>query len=110
MAGSNRFSLTAKRWIETTNAKGLVSKAGRYVGTFAHQDIASEFASGLSTEFKFYLIKEFQRLKADESNRLKLEWNLQRTPVKVNYHHTLFVSAPPARNLPDPPLIYSPPA
>lgn len=89
MAGSNSFSLTPKRWIETTNAKGIVSKTGRYGGTFAHQDIAFEFASWLSAEFKFYLIREFQRLKADESNRLKLEWNLQRTLAKVNYHiHT----------------------
>ena len=89
MAGSNSFSLTPKRWIETTNAKGIVSKTGRYGGTFAHQDIAFEFASWLSAEFKFYLIKEFQRLKADESNRLKLEWSLQRTLAKVNYQiHT----------------------
>jgi len=89
MAGSNSFSLTPKRWIETTNAKGIVSKTGRYGGTFAHQDIAFEFASWLSAEFKFYLIKEFQRLKADESDRLKLEWSLQRTLAKVNYQiHT----------------------
>jgi hypothetical protein len=89
MAGSNSFSLTPKRWIETTNAKGIVAKTGRYGGTFAHKDIAFEFASWLSAEFKFYLIKEFQRLKEDESERLKLEWNLQRTLAKVNYHiHT----------------------
>jgi|SRR6185312_15268986 len=89
MAGSNSFSLTPKRWIAATNAKGIVSKTGRYGGTFAHQDIAFEFASWLSAEFKFYLIKEFQRLKADESNRLKLEWSLQRTLAKVNYQiHT----------------------
>ena len=89
MAGSNSFSLTPKRWIETTHAKGIVAKTGRYGGTYAHKDIAFEFASWLSAEFKFYLIKEFQRLKAEESDRLKLEWNLQRTLVKVNYHiHT----------------------
>jgi len=89
VAGSNSFSLTPKRWIAATNAKGIVSKTGRYGGTFAHQDIAFEFASWLSAEFKFYLIKEFQRLKADESNRLKLEWSLQRTLAKVNYQiHT----------------------
>ena len=89
MAGSNSFSLTPKRWIETTNAKGIVAKTGRYGGTYAHKDIAFEFASWLSAEFKFYLIKEFQRLKAEESDRLKLEWNLQRTLAKVNYHiHT----------------------
>jgi len=89
MAGSNSFSLTPKRWIEATNAKGIVSKTGRYGGTFAHKDIAFEFASWLSAEFKFYLINEFQRLKTDENDRLKLEWNLQRTLAKVNYHiHT----------------------
>jgi hypothetical protein len=89
MAGSNSFSLTPKRWIETTHAIGIVAKTGRYGGTFAHKDIAFEFASWLSAEFKFYLIKEYQRLKADESDRLKLEWNLQRTLAKVNYRiHT----------------------
>ena len=89
MAGANSFSLTPKRWIEATNAKGIVSKTGRYGGTFAHRDIAFEFASWLSAEFKFYLIKEFQRLKDDENDRLKLNWNLQRTLSKVNYRiHT----------------------
>jgi len=89
MAGANSFSLTPKRWIEATNAVGIVSKTGRYGGTFAHRDIAFEFASRLSAEFKFYLIKEFQRLKTEESDRLNLEWNLQRTLAKVNYHiHT----------------------
>ena len=89
MAGSNGFSLTPKRWIESTNAIGIVSKAGRYGGTYAHRDIAFEFASWLSAEFKFYLIREFQRLKEDEQQRLSLEWNLQRTLAKVNYRiHT----------------------
>ena len=88
-SGSNSFSLTPKRWIETTKAIGIVSKTGRYGGTFAHKDIAFEFASWLSAEFKFYLIKEFQRLKDDENDRLKLEWSFQRTLAKVNYHiHT----------------------
>lgn len=88
-AGLNSFVLTAKQWIEKTNAIGIISKAGRYGGTFAHRDIAFEFASWISIEFKLYLIKEFQRLKEDENNRLKLEWNLQRTLAKVNYHiHT----------------------
>lgn len=88
-SGSNSFSLTPKRWIETTNAIGILSKTGRYGGTFAHKDIAFEFASWLSAEFKFYLIKEFQRLKDDENDRLKLEWSFQRTLAKVNYHiHT----------------------
>ena len=88
-AGANSFSLTPKRWIEATNAKGIVSKTGRYGGTFAHRDIAFEFASWLSAEFKFYLIKEFQRLKDDENDRLKLTWNLHRTLSKINYRiHT----------------------
>ncbi|MEW6419305.1 MAG: KilA-N domain-containing protein [Nitrospirota bacterium] len=88
-AGLNSFTLTAKQWIEKTNAIGIVSKSGRYGGTFAHRDIALEFASWISIEFKLFLIKEFQRLKADENDRLKLEWNLQRTLAKVNYHiHT----------------------
>ena len=84
-SGSNSFSLTPKRWIESTNAIGIISKTGRYGGTFAHKDIAFEFASWLSAEFKFYLIKEFQRLKEDENDRLKLDWNIQRTLAKVNY-------------------------
>ena len=88
-AGLNSFVLTPKRWIETTNAIGIVSKSGRYGGTFAHKDIAFEFASWISIEFKLYIIKEFQRLKESESDRLKLEWSFQRTLAKVNYHiHT----------------------
>ncbi len=89
LAGANSFALTPKRWIEATKAIGIVSKTGRYGGTFAHKDIAFEFASWLSAEFKFYLILEFQRLKEGENDRLKLEWNLQRTLSKVNYRiHT----------------------
>ena len=89
MSGSNSFSLTPKRWIEETKAVGIVSKTGRYGGTFAHKDIAFEFATWISAEFKFYLIKEFQRLKDDENNRNQLEWNLQRTISKINYRiHT----------------------
>lgn len=88
-AGSNYFVLSPQRWIEATNAKGIISKSGRYGGTFAHKDIAFEFASWISSEFKLYLIVEFQRLKEDENDRLKLEWSLQRTLAKVNYHiHT----------------------
>jgi hypothetical protein len=89
-SGSNGFVLTPKRWAEATNAIGIASKAGRYGGgTFAHKDIAFEFASWLSAEFKFYLIREFQRLKEDEQQRLSLEWNLQRTLAKINYRiHT----------------------
>jgi len=85
-AGLNSFNLTPRKWIETTNAIGITSKAGRYGGgTFAHKDIAFEFGSWLSPEFKLYLIKEFQRLKDDENNRLKLGWDFQRTLAKVNY-------------------------
>ncbi|HQN92687.1 MAG TPA: KilA-N domain-containing protein [Prolixibacteraceae bacterium] len=88
-AGLNSFVMTPKKWIESTNAIGIISKAGRYGGTFAHKDIAFEFASWISIEFKLYVIKEFQRLKADENDRLKLDWNLQRTLAKVNYRiHT----------------------
>jgi KilA-N domain len=88
-AGLNSFVMTPKKWIETTNAIGIISKSGRYGGTFAHKDIAFEFASWISIEFKLYIIKEFQRLKEAENNTLKLEWNLQRTLAKVNYHiHT----------------------
>ncbi len=85
LAGSNSFSLTPKRWIESTNAIGIVSKTGKYGGTFAHRDIAFEFATWISAEFKFYFIKEFQRLKEDENERLNLSWNLQRTLARVNY-------------------------
>ena len=88
-AGNNYFVLSPQRWIETTNAIGIISKSGRYGGTFAHKDIAFEFASWISSEFKLYLIVEFQRLKEEENDRLKLEWNLQRTLAKVNYRiHT----------------------
>jgi len=88
-AGANSFTLSPSKWIETTNAIGIVSKQGNNGGTFAHRDIAFEFASWVSSGFKLYLIKEFQRLKADENDRLNLEWNLQRTLAKVNYHiHT----------------------
>ncbi|MDD4747947.1 MAG: KilA-N domain-containing protein [Salinivirgaceae bacterium] len=88
-AGLNSFVMTPKKWIETTNAIGIISKSGRYGGTFAHKDIAFEFASWISIEFKLYIIKEFQRLKEDETNRLKLDWNLQRILAKVNYRiHT----------------------
>lgn len=89
-AGLNSFNLTPRKWIDATNAIGIISKAGRYGGgTFAHKDIAFEFRSWLSPEFKLYLIKEFQRLKEDENDRLKLTWNLQRILAKVNYHiHT----------------------
>lgn len=84
-AGSNSFSLTPKRWIEATNAVGIISKSGRYGGTYAHKDIAFEFATWLSPSFKLYLIKEYQRLKEVESNQYNLEWNVKRVLSKVNY-------------------------
>lgn len=89
-AGLNSFHLTPRKWIEATNAIGIYSKSGRYGGgTFAHKDLAFEFGSWLSPEFKLYLIKEFQRLKEDENSRLSLEWNLNRTLSKLNYRiHT----------------------
>lgn len=87
--GLNSFVLTPKQWIEKTGAVGITSSAGRYGGTFAHKDIAFEFASWVSVEFRLYLIKEFQHLKDDENDRLKLGWNLQRTLSKINYRiHT----------------------
>jgi len=89
-AGLNSFRLTPKKWVDATNAIGIQSRAGRYGGgTYAHKDLAFEFGSWLSPEFKLYLIKEFQRLKEDENRRLSLEWNLSRTLAKINYRiHT----------------------
>jgi len=85
-SGSNGFVLSGKQWIERTNAIGLISKTGRYGGgTFAHRDIAFEFASWISAEFKLYLIKEFQRLKETEQERLSLDWNAKRMLTKINY-------------------------
>ena len=93
-AGLNSFTLTPKQWIEKTGAIGIISKAGRYGGTYAHKDIAFEFASWISVEFKLYLIKEFQRLKDDENRRLSLAWNLNRTLSKLNYRiHTDAIKA-----------------
>lgn len=88
-AGLNSFTLSPKQWTEKTGAIGIISKSGRYGGTYAHKDIAFEFASWISVEFKLYLIKEFQRLKEDENRRLSLAWNLNRTLSKLNYRiHT----------------------
>lgn len=88
-AGLNSYKLSVKEWVEKTGAIGLRATAGRYGGTFAHRDIAFEFGMWISPEFKIYLIKEFQRLKDDESRRLSLAWNLNRTLAKINYRlHT----------------------
>ena len=84
-SGGNAFVLSPKKWIGFTNAVGLISKSGRYGGTFAHKDIAFEFASWVSSEFKLYIIKEYQRLKEDENSKLSLEWNINRTLLKINY-------------------------
>jgi len=88
-SGLNNYKISVKEWVEKTHAIGLKAAAGRYGGTYAHKDIAFEFGMWISAEFKIYLIKEFQRLKDEENDRLKLEWNLSRTLAKVNYHiHT----------------------
>lgn len=88
-AGTNSFVLSAKNWIEKTNAIGIIAKTGRYGGTYAHKDIAFHFGMWISAKFQLLLVKEFQRLKEEENNRLQLEWNLQRTLAKVNYRiHT----------------------
>lgn len=88
-AGLNSFKISIKEWTEKTKAIGLKATAGRYGGTYAHVDIAFEFGMWISPSFKIYLIKEYKRLKEDEGDRNKLEWNFQRTLAKVNYHiHT----------------------
>ncbi|MBS1321841.1 MAG: KilA-N domain-containing protein [Parabacteroides sp.] len=84
-AGTNAFTLSPQKWITATNAIGIISKAGRYGGTFAHTDIAFEFASWISAEFKLYIIKDYQRLKNDENSNSSLGWNLNRELVKINY-------------------------
>ena len=91
-AGTNAFTLSPQRWIENTNAIGIVSKSGRGGGTFAHPDIAMEFASWISAEFKLYLIQDYKRLKSDENSKLSLEWNLNREISKINYKiHTYVI-------------------
>lgn len=88
-AGLNRFTLSPKQWIETTNAIGITSRAGRYGGTYAHKDIAFEFASWISPEFKLYIIKDYQRLREEENYRLSAAWDLRRELSKTNYRiHT----------------------
>jgi len=91
-AGTNRFMLSVKKWIEKTNAKGITAKTGRYGGTYAHKDIAFEFASWVSPQFKLYLIKEFDRLKEEE--RRTLGWDIKRNLAKINYRiHTDAIKA-----------------
>ena len=93
-AGSNAFTLSPKKWIESTNAIGIVSKSGRYGGTYAHSDIAFEFASWISPEFKLYIIQYYKRLKTEETSKLSLNWNLNREISKLNYRiHTDAIKA-----------------
>ena len=88
-AGLNAFTMSPTKWISGVNAIGIVSKAGRYGGTYAHSDIALEFASWISAEFKLYIVKDYQRIKHDENSRLSLNWNLNREIAKLNYRiHT----------------------
>lgn len=88
-SGLNRFTMTPQKWIDGTNAVGIVSKSGRYGGTYAHYDLALKFAAWLSPEFELYIIKDYQRLKNDENSRLSLPWNLRREISKINYRiHT----------------------
>ena len=88
-AGANAFTMSPKKWIEATGAVGIVSKAGRYGGTYAHSDIAMSFATWISPEFQLYIMKDYRRLKTDENSRLSLNWNLNREISKLNYRiHT----------------------
>ncbi|MCO5235369.1 MAG: KilA-N domain-containing protein [Chitinophagaceae bacterium] len=98
-AGSNNFVLSVKNWIDATNAIGLSAKAGRYGGTYGHKDIAFHFGMWISPKFQLLLVKEYQRLKEDENNRQKLDWNLQRTLTKVNY--TIHTDAIKERLIPE---------
>ena len=84
-AGLNKFTMTPQKWIESTNAIGIIAKPGRYGGTYAQYDIAMEFASWISPEFKLYIIQDYKRLKADENSTLSLGWNLNREISKINY-------------------------
>ena len=93
-SGSNAFTLSPQKWIESTNAIGIVSKSGRYGGTYAHSDIAFEFASWISPEFKLYIIQDYKRLKTEETSKLSLNWNLNREISKLNYKiHTDAIKA-----------------
>ncbi len=88
-AGANAFTMSPKKWIDATDAIGIISKAGRYGGTYAHSDIAMSFATWISPEFQLYIMKDYRRLKADQNSRLSLNWNLNREISKLNYRiHT----------------------
>ena len=106
-AGTNAFTLSPQRWIEKTNAIGIVSKSGRGGGTFAHPDIAMEFASWISAEFKLYIIQDYKRLKGDENSKLSLGWNLNREISKINYKiHTDAIKEYLLKDLSDEQLSY----
>lgn len=106
-AGSNAFTLSPQKWIEKTKAIGIVSKSGRYGGTFAHSDIALEFASWISPEFKLYIIQDYKRLKSDENSKLSLNWNLNREISKINYKiHTNAIKEYLLQNLTNEQLSY----
>lgn len=83
--GLNRFTMTPQKWVDSTNTIGIISKSGRYGGTYAHYDLAIEFASWISPEFKLYIVQDYKRLKSDENSRLSLSWNLNREISKINY-------------------------
>lgn len=110
-AGSNSFTLSPSKWIEKTHAAGLITRSGKGGGTYAQKDIAFEFASWISPEFKLYLIKEFQRLKEEEQNKQTLDWDIKRTLAKVNYTiHTDAIKAnliPPKLNSQQAGLVYA---
>ena len=91
-AGLNRFILSVKQWVERTNSRGIIAKAGRYGGTYAHKDIAFEFATWVSPQFKLYLIQEFERMKADEQKLIG--WTAKRELSKINYHYFSAQSSP----------------
>lgn len=106
-AGYNSFTLSPKKWISLTNAIGIISKSGRYGGAFAYSDIAFEFASWISAEFKMYVIQDYKRLKSDENSKLSLNWNLNREISKLNYKiHTDAIKEYLLNDLTDEQLLY----
>ena len=106
-AGYNSFTLSPKKWVEKTKAIGIISKAGRYGGAFAHTDIAFEFASWISAEFKMYVIQDYKRLKSDENSKLSLGWNLNKEISKINYKiHTDAIKEYLLKDLTDEQLSY----
>ena len=105
-AGLNAFTMSPTKWINGVGAIGIVTKAGRYGGTYAHSDIALEFASWISAEFKLYIMKDYQRIKRDENSRLSLSWNLNREITKLNYR--IHTDAVKAHLIPPESILFSP--